>query len=162
MMKLPIFCIVGRAGCGKTLFLEQLLPQLAAAGLKVGTFKTSGRTVELAYPASDSARLAKAGAFRSVLLHRDGVLVFHDKFDEQRAFEMACLDCDLILVEGQVMGEHPVIEVVRAGEPFFSAEDVWMSVTERPLGRRLEVDGAAAAAEEILKRMATDLVCKGS
>lgn len=162
MMKLPIFCIVGRAGCGKTLFLEQLLPQLSAAGLKVGTFKTSGRPVEFGYPGSDSARLAKAGAFRSVLLHREGVLVFHDRLDEQTAFEMACLGCDLLLVEGQIMGQHPVIEVVRAGEPTFASEEVWMSVTERPLGRRLEVDGAAAAAEEILKKMATDLVCKGS
>lgn len=149
-MPVQTFCIVGRAGAGKTKFIEQLIPELVRLGLRVASFKLSGRPFQFDYPLSDAHRAAKAGAVRSVLGHRDGVVIFGGApVEDSELLEMAGSGCDLVLVEGRVLEGSPVIEVVRAGLPYFSSDQVWLTVTERPLDRTLEVGGPAQAAEKV-------------
>lgn len=151
------FCIVGRAGAGKTYFIERLIPHLTSTGLKIATFKQSKRPLHLEYPLSDGARLSSAGTERSVVFTPNGMMVFpgHNASLEE-ALEVAGLGCDVLLVEGRIMGSHPVIEIVRAGLPVFEDSEVWLSVSFKPTGRQLEVPNEATAAGEIIRRVAQE------
>lgn len=150
-MKPYIYCIVGRAGAGKTRFLEDLIPYLLVSGLKISTYKSSRRALVLDYPASDADRLSRSGAVRTVLHTSCGLITFHgENPSDTEALEIAGQDTDILFIEGRIETDCPVIEVVRAGLPIFSPEQVWLSVTLRPTGLCLEVPDAAAAAEQIL------------
>jgi molybdopterin-guanine dinucleotide biosynthesis protein MobB len=157
-MEPTILCIVGRAGAGKTSFIERLIPYLNTAGLKVATLKYSRRPLGLTYPATDSARLARAGATRSILLSKEGMVVFptHQSSDLGHALSVAGQGCDLVLAEAGILEGAPVIEVVRAGLPVFPDDVIWLSVSHKPTGRNLEVSDESAAAQEILKMLAVE------
>ena len=159
-MEAYTFCIVGRAGSGKTPFLERLIPLLDERGLKVASLKTSGRPLQLEYPLSDSARIARAGTGDSYLLTPSGLCMFSGRRHSlEEALEKAASGADILLVEGTVLEDHPTIEVVRAGLPSFPDDQVWLSVSHKPTGRSFEVSDAEAAAEEIYKLVQSSSPC---
>ena len=59
-------------------------------------------------------------------------------------------NCDVLLLEGVPQGDFPVIEVVRIGRAHFPDEQIWLTVTDRPVGRELEVKTADEAAEQMM------------
>lgn len=152
-MKGAIFIIAGRAGIGKTAFVERLIPGLKSAGLKVVTVKTSHTQFKPSYPASDPHRHLLAGAERAILAQSEGEVVFSGTQGVEKILERESQDCDVLLYEGHPDGIHPVIEVVRVGAAHYSDEQVWLTVTDRTVGRELEVETPEKAAEQILLKL---------
>ena len=79
---MKVLHIVGRKKHGKTTLLEELIRELTARGLRVGTLKHCGHEHELDTPGTDSFRHGKSGA----------ASVSED------------LGADLLLVDGAVAG----------------------------------------------------------
>lgn len=149
-MKGNVFIIAGRAGVGKTAFVERLIPHLKSAGLSVTTMKISKSAFQPDYPAKDIHRHLQAGADRSIISQPDGTYVFKQAVSFEDLLENERKNCDVLLLEGVPQGDFPVIEVVRIGRAHFPDERIWLTVTDRPVGRELEVKNADEAAEQMI------------
>ena len=97
---LPVFGVCGWSGSGKTTLIEQLVPELAAQGLRVAVVKHDAHGLDIDREGKDSDRLFKAGA--DVLMRGPGQMFF-------RGHDPSCLEAvcaslarryDVILVEG--------------------------------------------------------------
>ena len=148
-----VFIIAGRAGVGKTAFVERLIPNLKSAGLTVTTMKISKSAFQPDYPAKDIHRHLQAGADRSIISQPDGTYVFKQAVTFDDLLENERKNCDVLLLEGVPQGDFPVIEVVRIGRAHFPDEQIWLTVTDRPVGRELEVKTAEEAAEQMMSRI---------
>ncbi len=111
--------IVGRKNSGKTTLIVDLVRELSAGGLRVGTVKHTHHHHELDTPGKDSFRHREAGAAAVGILSRGMDAVFRPPRPEQRhsdryaAFEAVFADCDLVLVEGDSTTTAPKVEVWR-------------------------------------------------
>lgn len=111
--------IVGRKNSGKTTLIVDLVRELSAAGLRVGTVKHTHHHHELDTPGKDSFRHREAGAAAVGILSPGMDAVFRPPRPEQRdsdryaAFEAVFADCDLVLVEGDSTTTAPKVEVWR-------------------------------------------------
>ncbi|RIK84581.1 MAG: molybdopterin-guanine dinucleotide biosynthesis protein B [Planctomycetota bacterium] len=122
--------IVGRKNSGKTTLVVELVAELSSRGLRVGTIKHTHHRHELDAPGKDSFRHREAGAAAVGILSPAMSAVFipatGTERDENRYREVAGLfaNCDLVVVEGDLMTEAPKIEVWRAalGTPPYAAE----------------------------------------
>jgi molybdopterin-guanine dinucleotide biosynthesis protein B len=112
--------VVARSGTGKTTFLEKLIPELKARGLRVGVLKHHAHNTPFDVPGKDTYRLAQAGAEVVVGACAVQVAVFHQ---EDGAAELEGViarhfrGLDLILAEGFKQGNYPKIEIHRAAHP---------------------------------------------
>ena len=59
---LPIICIVGKSGSGKTALVERIIPELKRRGYRVASIKHNPHDFELDQPGKDSWRHAQAGS----------------------------------------------------------------------------------------------------
>jgi molybdopterin-guanine dinucleotide biosynthesis protein B len=115
--KLPVVAFVARSGTGKTTFLEKLIPQLKARGLRLGVLKHHVHPVPFDVPGKDSYRLAQAGADVVVGACAVQVAVFYQEdgaADLDSVIARHLGGVDLVLAEGFKHGNHPKIEVCRA------------------------------------------------
>jgi len=112
----PVLAICGFSGAGKTTLMEQVLPALAARGLKVAVVKHDVHGIRLDAPGKDSARLFQAGA--DVLLAGPGEGFFrcHDVPPLDAALAALTLHYDLVLVEGHKDSALPKVWLRKAGE----------------------------------------------
>ena len=121
---MKLFGVVGSSGSGKTVLVEQLVPRLAARGLRVSVIKHSHHAFDLDRPGKDSWRHREAGAHEVMVVGPQRWAVFH----ELRGAPEATLDellqrlapCDLVLVEGfHGATDIPRLEVFRPahGQP---------------------------------------------
>lgn len=136
---IPVLCVVGRSGVGKTTLLEGLLEQLGSLGLAVGLVKHTHHHLELDREGSDTQRLRRAGARRVVLTGPGAAALFvpaEEELTPRQAAELASWGCDLVLLEGFKSADLPRLEVVRAGEPVLAAGQAWLTVSDRPLEDR--------------------------
>ena len=153
-MSAAVFVISGRDGVGKTAFVERIIPALKEAGLTVTTIKTSSKPFVPAYPASDIHRHQQAGADRAILAQPGGTFVVKPaiaSFEELLTAERE--RCDVLLLEGAPIADFPVIEVARIGVARVPDDDVWLTVTDRTVGRENEVETPGEAAEKMLERL---------
>ena len=114
----PIVCIVGKKKSGKTTFLEKLLPELRALGVRVGTVKHDAHSFEVDREGKDSWRHRQAGAETVVISSPERVAVIKRVERERSLSELAeefFADRDLVVAEGYFRSDHPKIEVHRAG-----------------------------------------------
>lgn len=115
----PRLHIVGRKNSGKTTLIVDLVGQLSARGLRVGTIKHTHHRHELDTPGKDSFRHRQAGAVVVGILSpaMDAVFVPQDSVDERtsRYLRMSAFfaECDLVLVEGDQQADWLKIEVWR-------------------------------------------------
>ena len=114
---LPMVAFVGRSNCGKTTFLEKLIPLLHARGYRVGVVKhTAHADVETDVPGTDTRRLWDVGTAHVALAAGDRVVHTH-RYDVSPALDAVLAgihDVDVVLVEGFKSSALPKIEVVRA------------------------------------------------
>lgn len=113
--------IIGGKNHGKTTLVEQLVQELTARGLRIGTIKHTHHQHELDAPGKDSHRHREAGAAVVGILSRSMNAVFwppqsmSDSTPDSRydGFEQNFANCHLVLVEGDKQTQAPKIEVWR-------------------------------------------------
>lgn len=124
--------VVGVSGSGKTTVIEGLLRRLWSDGRTVATIKHAAHGFDPDRPASDSHRMARAGA-RAVLVvgPEERFLRLREEVGtpsvEQLVEELvdATGGLDLVLVEGFRHRDHPVI---RVGTPKDPLDGAWLEV----------------------------------
>ncbi len=102
-MSVQVFSVRGHSGSGKTRLVEQLLPHLVAAGVRVGTIKHASHTPTLDVKGKDSHRHAQAGAARVLLLGPETAALFiHDGAAPELApwLPLFADQVELVVVEG--------------------------------------------------------------
>ena len=134
--------IIGGKNHGKTTLVAELVQELTARGLCVGTIKHTHHHHELDSPGKDSHRHREAGAAAVGILSPSMNAVFwlpNENEKSQRdkrydSFSHMFAQCDLILVEGDSQTSEPKIEVWRGniGKPPLALEDATIAavVTE--------------------------------
>ncbi len=171
-----IVSFVGTSGVGKTTVVEALVPLLRASGLRVGTVKHAPHGHEVDRVGSDSWRHQAAGADAVLLAGAAGAVLFlppepqralqtpahhssqypaqHPSADVERIvrlIEAHLVDVDVVLAEG-FMSLHDLLVVVHRKEvpakPAGGERDVWLTITDEPLGLSVEfgfeaLDGVA-------------------
>jgi molybdopterin molybdotransferase len=115
---LPLLGFAAFSGTGKTTLLEQLLPMLTEAGLKVGMLKHAHHQFDIDQPGKDSYRLRKAGAAQMLIASRHRHAMMVETPEQEPSFEelLSQFDqqkLDLILVEGFKHLAFPKIELNR-------------------------------------------------
>ncbi len=113
--------IIGGKNHGKTTLVEQLVQELTARGLRIGTIKHTHHQHELDAPGKDSHRHREAGAAVVGILSRSMNAVFwpHQLISDSTpescydGFEQNFANCHLVLVEGDKQTQAPKIEVWR-------------------------------------------------
>ena len=111
-----ILHIIGRKKHGKTTLVTELLRELVGRGVRVGTLKHSGHDHELDTPGKDSFLHRQAGASPVAVVTPSLAGLYQpreESDDPYAAFAPMFRGCDLVLVEGNVEGPGPKIEVWR-------------------------------------------------
>lgn len=128
---IPVVSIIGHHNSGKTGLISNVLPVLAARGLRVGTAKHAPHLDRTDMPGSDSARHLEAGAARVLLWGSQASALFspHDGSSLAEGVSKWLFDCDIILIEGGKASPYPKIEVFRRGS----------DPTREPLAGQIEV-----------------------
>jgi molybdopterin-guanine dinucleotide biosynthesis protein MobB len=113
--------IIGRKNHGKTTLVVELTESLRRRGVRVGTIKHSTDALDLDTPGKDTHRHRAAGASPVALVSGGGVTVFLPRREDvYTQLDPVFAGCDVVLVEGDVTGPGPKVEVWRreaGGEP---------------------------------------------
>lgn len=124
-----VFGIAGWSNSGKTTLIEQLLPLLAARGLRVSVVKHAHQKFDIDKPGKDSFRFREAGSHEVLISSpaRWALMREHRETEEPGLDELLShlSDCDLVLVEGFKREAIAKLEVHRAanGKPLLSPDD---------------------------------------
>jgi formylmethanofuran dehydrogenase subunit E len=124
-----VVCLRGPSGAGKTALAEQLLPLLAARGLRCGYLKRAHHGLDIA--GKDSDRLARAGA-AAVLVHdATGAALFRQPTADLGALlRLLPPDLDLVLLETFRPERFPM--VLCGGVPAEAGETVLAQLDDGP------------------------------
>ncbi len=110
--------IIGRKNSGKTTLIVELVQELTARGLRVGTIKHTHHHHELDTPGKDSHRHRQAGAAMVGIVAPGMNAIFwpqdNDGADGYAHMLSMYRGCDIILVEGHATGSGTKVEVWRA------------------------------------------------
>jgi molybdopterin-guanine dinucleotide biosynthesis protein MobB len=157
----PVVAFVARSGTGKTTFLEKLISELKARGLRVGVLKHHAHATPFDVPGKDTYRLTQAGADVVVGASAVQVAVF---YQEDGSADLDSLiarhfgEVDLVLAEGFKQGNYPKIEVHRAAHPqsgqlLCEAGELLALVTDEPLSSeapQFDLEDAPGVADFLL------------
>ena len=113
---IPVVCIVGRSGTGKTTLIEKLIPEFKGRGYRVAVLKHTDQHADWDKPGKDTWRFANAGSAIVVLSTPERVMVSSATDSPPSitgALRFVGGDCDLVLVEGFHQNPFPKIEVHR-------------------------------------------------
>ena len=117
MSKTKVLGLVGWSGCGKTMLLTRLIPELVGRGLKIATLKHAHHSFDTDVPGKDSYEHRKAGASEVIVSSPRRWAQVHEIGDDTEATLAQLLrrvsPCDLVLVEGFKTQRHPKMEVFR-------------------------------------------------
>ena len=115
--KTKVFGVAGYSGSGKTSLIEQVIPRLIKAKLRVSLIKHSHHGFDIDQPGKDSSRHREAGASEVLIASSQRWVVMHELRGEAEpdlSELMAQLSpCDLVLVEGFKRDPIPKLEVHR-------------------------------------------------
>lgn len=113
----PVVSVIAKSGSGKTTFMEKLIPELKARGLRVGVLKHHGHPTPFDMPGKDTYRHFQAGADVVVGASALQVAMFRRQAgsaDLETVIATYFADVDLVLTEGYKRGPYPKIEIHRA------------------------------------------------
>jgi molybdopterin-guanine dinucleotide biosynthesis protein MobB len=134
---IPVVCIVGTSGTGKTTVLEKLIAELKGRGYRVGTIKHNVHGFEVDTPGKDSWRHAQAGS-DVVVIASPGKLAVIERLERELTLDEVTAritNVDLILVEGYKYSKKPKVEVFRRDighELLFPTDELVALVTDQP------------------------------
>jgi molybdopterin-guanine dinucleotide biosynthesis protein B len=129
---MKVFGIAGFKNAGKTTLVVELIVELRARGLRVGTVKHAHHEFDIDHPGKDSYQHREAGAEEVIVAsgRRWAHICELDKLSGQLEPPLVELlshfgELDLVLVEGYKHGAHAKLELRRAGNdaPELAAED---------------------------------------
>ena len=128
---LPVLGFAAFSGTGKTTLLKQLIPLLAAKGVRVGVIKHAHHNFDVDKPGKDSFELRKAGAQQMLVAsaRRWALMTENDGLsDPELDVLVTRLDpdsIDMVLVEGFKHVPYTRIELHRPalGHPLLYPED---------------------------------------
>jgi len=158
-----LVAIVGKSDSGKTTFIERLLPELLALGLRVGTVKHDVHGFDIDTPGKDSWRHGQAGAEAYVVAgpHR---LAYVSRLAAPPLLAAIArryfFELDLVVAEGYKREAPHRIEIFRqaAGHttPLCGPGEALALVTDAPLEHehRFALDDGAGVAALIADRLA--------
>jgi molybdopterin-guanine dinucleotide biosynthesis protein MobB len=160
----PVLGFAAFSGTGKTTLLKQLIPVLAARGIRVGLIKHAHHSFDIDKPGKDSYELRKAGARQTLVAssRRWALVTETGGNDDPRLDELVGrLDpdaVDLVLVEGFKHVAFTRIELHRPalGKPRLYPDDanIIALVTDVPLDAGaltvLDLNDVAGIAEFVL------------
>lgn len=114
---LPIISIVGASNSGKTTFLENLIPELASKGYRVGAVKHDAHGFEMDREGKDTWRLQRAGAEVIAISSPNRFASIRSTDGEISLEEIAARFFwteDIVITEGFKRAHFPKIEVFRS------------------------------------------------
>ena len=135
---LRTFTFVGWSGAGKTTFLERVVAELSARGLRVGVIKHHGHASpsSLDVEGKDSWRYAQAGA-RAVAVSSATEYQVHRAVERERSLDELVAEvgpgCDIVIAEGFRTEPVNPIEFSRAAvseEPILDPRKLVAAVTD--------------------------------
>lgn len=158
---IPIVCIVGKRGVGKTYVMQKLVAEFKNRGYRVATVKHSAHDIDLDLEGKDSWHHAQAGS-DAVVISSPHKFVLMRKVDHDSTLaELSRLigsDFDIILAEGFKQDKATKIEVHRKefGEDLICEQDELLAiVTDGELERNIPqyaADDASGLVDLIEKR----------
>ena len=132
----PTLLCMGWSGSGKTTYLEKLLPELIARGLRVSVVKHDAHGFQMDKPGKDTWRLTQAGASGVAISGPSGWAVLSRETIDLESLREKLPPADLILVEGHKYGPYPKLQIHRRalGKPFIPCGTTLLAaVTDEPI-----------------------------
>lgn len=130
--KTPLVTITApKSNTGKTTFIEKLLPQLAARGIKVGVVKGDAHGYSLDKEGKDSYRFNNAGASAVAVVSPTGYFIEQKTSTRPPLENIAQLltGVDLVLIESRAHGSAPKISLYRGLASPIADEDTALLFT---------------------------------
>ena len=163
-MNKQVFGFAGFSGSGKTTLIEQLIPRLVEAGLRVSLIKHAHHAFDIDKPGKDSYRHREAGCTEVLVTSDRRWVMMHElrneaepSLEEQVA---RFAPCDLVLVEGFKRASIPKLEIHRPshGRPLLHPEDpnIVAVACDAPVQTSLpvlDINDPAAIAEFIMRHL---------
>lgn len=153
--------IIGQPGAGKTTLIVDIVQELVARNLKVGTIKHTSHAHELDKPGKDSFRHRKAGASPVSMMTREMTAIYlpdTGQMTPRTLLETYYSALDIVLIEGWISGPYQKIEVwrkaVERAPLFLDIPGVTAVVSDDPLD---PVSGRCAATKSICCLKRTDV-----
>jgi len=112
----PVLCVVGKSGVGKTYVVEKLVAELKRRGYRVATIKHSASGFDLDQEGKDTWRHAQAGSDTVAISSPQKIAVIRKVDHDHTLAELQRFigpDFDIILAEGFKQDKAPKIEVHR-------------------------------------------------
>ena len=134
-MSVPVFSFVAFSGTGKTTFLEKLIPELKARGLRVAVYKHDAHEFEIDKKGKDSWRFTAAGADVTVISSSTKAAVMENRYMSPEELVAGLHDVDIIITEGYKAGPWPKIAMRRreSGNDFpIPPEECIAVITDEP------------------------------
>jgi molybdopterin-guanine dinucleotide biosynthesis protein MobB len=125
----PVFGIAGFKNAGKTTLVVEIVRELTARGLRVGTVKHAHHAFDIDHPGKDSYLHREAGAREVIVASARRLAHIRELEDgaEPALDELLARlgPLDLVLVEGYKRGGHPKLEIRRGpqAEPLLALTD---------------------------------------
>lgn len=134
----PIVCVVGETGAGKTHVIEMLVAELKNRGYRVATIKHSAHGFDLDQPAKDSWRHAQAGSDAVVISSPQKFALIRKVDHDSSLAELSRFigsDFDIILAEGFKRSKGLKVEVhhKELGELICDPRELTAVVSDEPL-----------------------------
>lgn len=134
----PVISFVGRSNCGKTTYLEKLIPEMKRRGYRVGVIKHDVHGFEMDRPGKDTWRHAQAGADAVCISSPTKVALIQKVDAELSLAEVAerIRGVDVVFTEGYKREASRKVEVFRkeaCGEPLCVPEELLALISDTPL-----------------------------
>lgn len=112
----PLVCVVGKSGVGKTYVVERLVAELKRRSYRVATIKHSASGFEIDHEGKDTWRYAQAGSDTVAISSSQKFAIIRKVDHDHTLAELQRFlvpDFDIILAEGFKQDKAPKIEVHR-------------------------------------------------
>ncbi len=135
-MSIPVYSFVAYSNTGKTTFLEKLVPELKARGLRVAVYKHDGHDFEIDKEGKDSYRMTKAGADVTLISSATKAVIMENRYVDPEELVSRISDVDIIIVEGWKAGPWKKIAMRRSanGKDFpIPASECFALISDTPV-----------------------------